>query len=85
MDWQKSILQKDNIYYFKYRGFEGIVTINNHIFDNSIQINIKFTFIVHEYMIVYKYISYYPIIQFDIYVYVYIYIRHICIYIVVYI
>ena len=34
--------------------FEGIFTINDHISDNLIQINIKFTFTV------YKYISYNP-------------------------
>ena len=57
MDWQKSILQKDKIiYYFKYREFSGIFTINDHIFDNSVQINIKFTFTVYEYTIVYEYI-----------------------------
>ena len=51
MDWEKIILQKDKIYYFKYRYFYGIFTINNCISDNSIQINIKFTFIVYEYSI----------------------------------
>ena len=56
MDWQKSIIQKDIIYYFKYREFSGIFTINDHISDNSIQINIKFTFTVYEYIIVYEYI-----------------------------
>ena len=56
MDWQKSILQKYKIYYFKYREFYDIFTINNQIFDNSIQINIKFTFTA-----VYEYISYYLI------------------------
>ena len=34
-------------------------------FDNSIQINIKFTFTVHEYIIVYEYIWIYSITQFD--------------------
>ena len=29
-------------YYFKYREFLGIFTINDNISDNSIQINIKF-------------------------------------------
>ena len=43
MDWKKIIMQKDIIYYFKYREFSGIFTINDHISDNSIQINIKFT------------------------------------------
>ena len=52
----KSIIQKDIIYYFKYREFSGIFTINDHISDNSIQINIRFTFTVYEYIIVYKYI-----------------------------
>ena len=41
--------------------------------DNSIQINIKFTFTVHEYIIVYENIWIYSIIQFDIYIYIYIY------------
>ena len=52
----RNILQKDIIYYFKYWGFSGIFTINDHISDNSIQINIRFTFTAHEYIIVYKYI-----------------------------
>ena len=30
MDWQKSILQKDVINYFKYREFECKLTINQH-------------------------------------------------------
>ena len=55
MDWQKSLLQKDKIYNFKCREFYGIFLINNQIIDNSIQINIKFTFVVYEYR------SYYPI------------------------
>ena len=42
MDWQKSTLQKDITYYSKYREFSGIFTINDHISDNSVQINIKF-------------------------------------------
>ena len=42
--------------------------------DNSTQINIKFTFAAHEYIIVYEYISVSSIIQFDIYIYIYIYI-----------
>ena len=41
--------------------------------DNSIQINIKFTFTVHEYIIVYEYIWIYSIIQIDIYIYIFIY------------
>ena len=50
MDSQKIILQKDKIQYLKYREFRDIFTftINNHILDNSIQINIGFTFIVYE-------------------------------------
>ena len=32
--------------------------MNNYIFDDSIQINIKFTFTVNENKIVYEYISY---------------------------
>ena len=55
MDWQKSILQKDIIF-----------TINDHISDNSIQINIKFIFTIYEYTIVYECIRY-------IYIYIYIY------------
>ena len=31
-------------------------TINDHISDNSIKMNIKFTFTVYEYLIVYEYI-----------------------------
>ena len=61
MDWQKSILQKDKTYYLKYQELQGIFTTNNHIFDNAIQINIKFTFIVCEYIL-----HIYPLIQFDI-------------------
>ena len=56
MDWQISILQKDITYYFKYRAFSGIFAINDHISDNSIQINTKFTFTVYKYVIVYEYI-----------------------------
>ena len=56
MDWQKSMLQKNIIYYFKYQEFSGIFTINDHISDNSIQINIKFTFTVYEHIIAYEYI-----------------------------
>ena len=54
MDWQKSIIQKDIIYYFIYREFSGIFRIINS--DNSIQINIKFTFTftVCKYTIVYN-------------------------------
>ena len=50
------VFQKYIIYYFKYREFSGIFTINDHISDNSIQINIRFTFTVYEYIISYKYI-----------------------------
>ena len=59
MDWQKSILQKDIIYYFKYREFSGIFAIKYRIFDNSMQINIKFTFTVYEYMLYIMYIYIY--------------------------
>ena len=48
MDWQKNISQEDKMYYFKYWDFQSIFTINNHIPDNSVQINIKFTFVVCE-------------------------------------
>ena len=48
MDSQKKyITERYNI--LKYREFSGIFTINDHISDNSVQINIKFTFTVHEY------------------------------------
>ena len=40
--------------------------------DNSIQINIKFTFTVHEYIIVYEYI----LLSNFIYIYIYIYITN---------
>ena len=40
--------------------FKTIFTINDHISDNSIQINIKFTFTVYEYVFVYEYIFHYP-------------------------
>ena len=36
----------------------SIFTINNDIFDHSIQINIKFTFLLYEYIIIYEHISY---------------------------
>ena len=53
--------------------------------DNSIQINIKFTFTVHEYIIVYEYIWIYSIIQCDICIYIYmLYIYTIYIYIYIY-
>ena len=41
------------------------------------KINIKFTFTVHECLIVYEYIWIYSIIQFEIYIYIYIYILYI--------
>ena len=44
MGWKKSILPKDRKYYFNYRELWGIFTKNDHISDNSIQINIKYTF-----------------------------------------
>ena len=44
----KNILQKDIIYYSKYRESSGIFTVNDHVSDNSIQINIKLTFTVYE-------------------------------------
>ena len=52
IDWQKFILQNYKIYYFKYQEFWGVYTINNHVSDNSIQININSTVIVCEYIIV---------------------------------
>ena len=56
MNWQKSILHKDIMYNFKYESFKGIFIINYYISDNSIQININFTFTVYDYIIVYEYI-----------------------------
>ena len=55
--------------------------------DNLIQINIKFTFSVLEYIIVHEYIWICSIIQFDIYIYniyTHIYIIYIYIYIYIY-
>ena len=69
MDWQKSIIQKDIIYYFKYREFSGIFAINDHISDNSIQIKIKFTFTVYEYITAYEYILLSNLIYICIYIY----------------
>ena len=45
------ILQKDITYYFKQREFSDIFTKNDHTSDNSVQMNIKFTFTVYEYII----------------------------------
>ena len=59
IDWQKFILENGKIYYFKYREFLGIYTINNHISDNLVQININFTFIVYEYIILSLYMYIY--------------------------
>ena len=73
MDWQKVILQNDKIYYYKYREFWGILTINNQFSDNSIQTNINFTFIVYEYIVLY--IISYPIWYICIHKYIYIRIR----------
>ena len=43
MDWQKSVIQKDIIYYFKYENCQAYLQqVTNS--DNSVQINIKFTF-----------------------------------------
>ena len=58
MDWQKSILKKDIIYCLKYQKFYVIFSINNHISNNSIQINIKFTFTMYEYTIVHEVYEY---------------------------
>ena len=76
MDWQKSILKKDIIYCLKYQKFYVIFSINNHISNNSIQINIKFTFTMYEYTIVhevYEYILLSNLINIYIYIYIYIY------------
>ena len=53
--------------------------------NNSIQINIKFTFTVHKYIIVYEYIWIYSIIQFDIYICVYYVDIYLSIYVYLYI
>ena len=82
----KNILQKDIIYYFKYRELSGIFTINYHISDNSIQINTKFAFTVYEYILlsklIYIYIYIYICILYIyihfIYMYVYIYMNFVC-------
>ena len=70
MDSQKSMLHKDITYYFKYREFSGIFTVNDHISDNSIQINIKFTFTVCEYVIAHEYMLLFNFIC-NIYIYIY--------------
>ena len=88
MDWQKSTSQKDIIYYSKYREFSGIFTINDHISDNSVQINIKFIFTVYEYIIVYEYIllsKFIYIYIYIIYIYIFIFIIYIYTYIYMYI
>ena len=62
------MLQKDITCYVKYREFSGIFTINDHISDNVIQINIKFTFTVYEYIIKHEYI----LLSNFLYIYIYI-------------
>ena len=74
MDWIESILQRDIIDYFKYQEFSSIFTIKDHISDNSIQINIKFTFTVYEYTTLYEYILLFNYIYIYIYIYIYKYI-----------
>ena len=56
MDWQKSILQKDITYYFKYGEFSGIFTINDHI---SVYIYIY----IYIYMYIHIHIYSYNIFQ----------------------
>ena len=73
MDWIESILQRDIIDYFKYQEFSSISKIKDHISDNSIQINIKFTFTVYEYTTLYEYILLFNYI----YIYMNIYIIYI--------
>ena len=70
----KNTLQRDIIHYFKYREFSGIFTIIDHISDNSIQINIRFTSTVYEYIIVYEYIllSNFMYILYLLYIFIYI-------------
>ena len=84
----KNILQKDIIYYFKYRELSGIFTINYHISDNSIQINTKFVFTVYEYILlskliyiyIYIYIYMHIIYIYTFYIYVCIYIYELCVF-----
>ena len=55
MDWQKSVIQKDIIYYFKYENCQAYLQqVTNS--DNSVQINIKFTFTAYIYTYIYIYI-----------------------------
>ena len=76
----KNILQKDIIYYFKYRELSGVFTINYHISDNSIQINTKFAFTVYEYILLSKFIYIYIYIYIYAY-YIYIHFIYMCVYI----
>ena len=58
MDWQKSVIQKDIIYYFKYENCQAYLQqVTNS--DNSVQINIKFTFTAYIYTYIYIYIYIY--------------------------
>ena len=69
MDWQKSVIQKDIIYYFKYENCQAYLQqVTNS--DNSVQINIKFTFTAYIYTYVCMYIY--------IYIYIYIYMNFVC-------
>ena len=81
MNWQKSILQKDIIYYLKYPELSSIFTITDHMSDDSIQINSKFTFTVFEYIIVYEYILLFDLVYLSINLSINIYIIYIYIYI----
>ena len=75
-EWIGKKVYYRKIYYFRYREFWAIFTINDHISDYSIQINIKFTIAVHDIWL-YMNISYYPIwyiLYMDIYIYIYVYI-----------
>ena len=66
------------MYYFKYRELQSIFTINDHISDNSIQVNIKFTFTVYEYILLSNLT--YIIYKYNIYIYIYIMFLYIYIY-----
>ena len=66
MDWQKSVIQKDIIYYFKYENCQAYLQqVTNS--DNSVQINIKFTFTAYIYTYIYIYI--YELCVFCLFVY----------------
>ena len=52
MDWQQiKKIKKDKIYYFKYQKLWRVFMITDSpIFDNSMQINYEFIYVVYEYI-----------------------------------